>query len=684
MENDFLKKLESVLDEHLSEENFGVSELAEAVAMSRSNLLRKIKRLTGLSASQYIRNVRLARAKELLKDGSLNVSEVSYKVGFGSTSYFIKCFRELYGIPPGEMGKSGVLSDHNDIIEKAPHPRKQQGFLVLMAAIILLVVVGVVYFQMDDKQSTPVPPDKSIAVLPFKNDSNDTTNVYLINGLMEATLDNLQKIKDLRVVSRTTVEKYRDSRLTIPELARELQVSYFVEGSGQKVGDQIMLHIQLIAAEDDRHLWSQQYRRQVSDIFSLQQEIATNIADEVEVLITPEELELIELKPTQNLAAYDAFLQGSELLRLDQNGNNLRPSIPYFEAAIEKDPEFGLAYAALATVYYYLDIFRKEKQYLNELSSYADKALLYAPTSDRSLVAKAFYYKQQADYQQAAKYLEKALEYKPYSAEVISELSDLYASYIPNTSKYLEYALRGIKVKTAGEDSTTISYLYLHVGNALIQNGFVDESLYYIERSRAYYPDNPYTNYVKAYILYAKEKDLQATLDRILIELAKDQNRVDILQEAGKLLFYLGKYEEAYTYYARFDSLVTAYQLDIYPQENLKQAMVYEKMGKTEQAKVFLEKFRNFMESDQSIYQDLTRFGYEVYQGNYNKALEHLRQFSKQDDIQFWIVLFMECDPELEPLKDHPEFKEIMAAIKKRFWDNHARIRSDLEEKGLI
>jgi len=104
-ENDFLKKITAIIEENISNENFGVSELAREAGMSRSNLLRKVKSLTNLSVSLFIRKVRLKNAMEMLKQDSLNVSEVSFSVGFSSTSYFIKCFREYYGYPPGEVGK---------------------------------------------------------------------------------------------------------------------------------------------------------------------------------------------------------------------------------------------------------------------------------------------------------------------------------------------------------------------------------------------------------------------------------------------------------------------------------------------------------------------------------------------------------------------------------------------------
>jgi len=271
IENDFLSQIIAVVEKNISNEQFGVSELADEMNMSRSNLLRKVKKLTKLSVSQLIKEVRLKRGMEMLRKSALNVSEVSHQVGFSSTSYFIKCFREHYGYPPGEVGK-------RDEAEMNPVPvarsNRKRNFIMLGAAgLIAALAIGLfTYYTL--LSSGPPALEKSVAVLPFKNDSNDSTNVYLINGLMESTLNNLQKIEGLKVISRTSAEKYRNTSRSIPEMAEELNVNYFVEGSGQKIGDQILLNIQLIEGPSDKHLWSMQYRREVKDIFSLQQEIA--------------------------------------------------------------------------------------------------------------------------------------------------------------------------------------------------------------------------------------------------------------------------------------------------------------------------------------------------------------------------------------------------------------------------
>jgi AraC-like DNA-binding protein len=115
IDKEFLQKITELIEENISNEQFGVSELAADIGMSRSNLLRKVKKLTDLSVSQFIRNIRLQEAKVMMEEGSFTVSEVSIKVGFGSTSYFIKCFREHYGFPPGEVGKRENIEE--DVVE---------------------------------------------------------------------------------------------------------------------------------------------------------------------------------------------------------------------------------------------------------------------------------------------------------------------------------------------------------------------------------------------------------------------------------------------------------------------------------------------------------------------------------------------------------------------------------------
>jgi len=678
----FTDEAKAIILEHLSDEHFGVSELANAMHMSRSSLLRKCKKQTGLSASQFIRQIRLEEAMELLQESDLTVSEVSYRVGFGSSSYFIKCFREHYGHPPGEVGKADV-----EARKEEPSTSFLNKYKWAIMALAILVISGIAYLLMpsstptaDVSQNTSL--EKSIAVLPFKNESSDSTNLYFVNGLMEASLGNLQKIEDLRVISRTSVEKYRNSPQNIGEIASELDVNYIVEGSGQKVGDQVMLNIQLIDAATDTRIWGEQYTHQVVDIFAVQNEVAKKIVDAIEARVTPSELEQIDKKPTENLVAYDYYLQAQEPFNRETE-EGLLEAIPLFEKAIEEDPEFALAYADLAIAYYYLDLYKKEKQHTEIINNYADKALLHDSKLTESLIAKALYYEHIGDYRLAVPHLEKALEYNPNASGVINMLSSLYANKLPNTGKYLEYALRGIQLDVANND-TAKSYIYLHLSNALIQSGFTDEALEYIDKAIELFPQNPYAPYLKAYIRYAKNKDIKQTLNAIKRELQKDTTRLDILQEVAKLHYFQKEYDSAYRYYKPYNEMKNARGLDIYPQEDIKIGLTYEKMGFQKEADQFMRAYTEYCENDKSIYQPASMAVKYAYEGKTDEAIEQLEAFAAKNHFQYWIVLFMGLDPNLEKLEAHPQYQNVMKKIEDRFWENHNRLEKTLEEKGLL
>jgi TolB-like protein/AraC-like DNA-binding protein/Tfp pilus assembly protein PilF len=783
MENDFLNKITGIIEENLSDERFGVSELANKIGMSRSNLLRKVKKLNGQSVSQFIRKVRLENAMEMLKENDQTVSEVSYEVGFGSTSYFIKCFHDQYGYPPGEVSKKNLEENENVeagkdsnesvaglsqtakfwkelkrrkvikviivyasmsfvvlellsiLIEPLFLPdwvmtlvivllalgfpivivfswifditpsgievtqslnqdgnepneadnRKKSFLYAALIGVLLVVVVMLAYPKVFKSDEASLNPDleKSIAVLPFKNDSNDATNVYIVNGLMESVLNNLQKIEDLRVISRTSVEKFRNNTKTIPEIAKELDVSYFVEGSGQKIGEDILLNIQLIEASTDKHLWAQQYKRKATDIFDLQKEVAKNIATKIEAIITPEEAARINKKPTDNLEAYDYFLKAQDLFFLG-NRDGLEAAIPLFKKAIEYDTKFSRAYANIAISYYYLDVFLAEKQNATLINEYADKALLYDSKSAPSLIAKALYHMNNSEYLEALPYLEKALEYNPNSAEVIRFLSEFYRGYMPDTQKYLEYALKGVQLDIASNDSIQSSYIYLHLSNAFIQSGFVEEAEKHINKSLAYNPENIFSEYVKAYIMYAKNEDLAQIRDLLVTTLAKDTARLDVLQEVAKIYYYERDYQNAYKYYKKFTNIKESQQLDIYPSEDAKIAVVFANVGLEAESDRYFDTYLNYANNDKSIYKNLSLAMYYAYKGNTEKTLEQMKLFARQDNYMYWTILFLKIDPLIDPIKDNPEFQLLLQEIETKFWKDHQRIKGSLEEKGLL
>jgi serine/threonine protein kinase len=199
-------------------------------------------------------------------------------------------------------------------------------------------------------------PEKSIAVLPFINDSPDQENTYFINGVMEEILGNLQKIKALRVISRTSVERYRDRKKSVREIADELGVNYIVEGSAQKFGSAFRLRAQLIKAERETHIWGDSFQQKIAnveDIFDIQIGIAKSIAEELRAVISPEEKRLIEKIPVADLAVYDEYLKARSYWT-DFTRESLAKAIEYLTSAIKKNPDWAPLYAGLAEVWIWI------------------------------------------------------------------------------------------------------------------------------------------------------------------------------------------------------------------------------------------------------------------------------------------------------------------------------------------
>ena len=206
----FLNKLRKEVEDNLTNDQFSVEELARTIGMSRSQLHRKLNSATGQSVSQFIREYRLHRGMELLKTGELTAAEVADRVGFGSATYFNKCFTEYYGFPPGEAKNKALevkpTTPQRSVIIPSSSRKSLQYLMVILG--LVLVAGGVYYFYYRDQIPERVGPfDKSIAILPFKNLSTDQENEYFCEGVIEAIRTNLSQIGELRVISRTSVEQ---------------------------------------------------------------------------------------------------------------------------------------------------------------------------------------------------------------------------------------------------------------------------------------------------------------------------------------------------------------------------------------------------------------------------------------------------------------------------------------------
>ena len=220
------------------------------------------------------------------------------------------------------------------------------------AALLALaaIIVGIAMFSRYRARSTLAAPDKSIAVLPFENLSEEKENAYFADGIQDELLSNLSKIKDLKVISRTSVMQYKSGiTRNLKEIAQQLGVSNVVEGSVRRSGNHMRVSVQLIDALTDRHIWVQNYDRTLADSLALQGELATEIAAGVGATLSPQEKARVEAKPTNNPAAYDAYLRARAFAAgSPYDKPTVENAIRSYQEAVKLDPDFALAWACLS------------------------------------------------------------------------------------------------------------------------------------------------------------------------------------------------------------------------------------------------------------------------------------------------------------------------------------------------
>jgi TolB-like protein/DNA-binding winged helix-turn-helix (wHTH) protein/Tfp pilus assembly protein PilF len=226
--------------------------------------------------------------------------------------------------------------------------------MLLVAAVLVLFTFAFALYRSSHVKGTSKPAIKSLAVLPLKNLSGDPTQEYLADGMTEELIGRLAAIHDLRVVSRTTVMRFKDARLSVPEIARTLHVDAVVEGSVIREGSRIRVHAQLIRGATDEHFWSEAYDRDLRDVLGLQSEVAESIALKVKASVTGEERTRLTAARPVSAEVYESYLKGLYVYRKTSSRAGLEESIGYFQNAIARDPTYAPAYVSLASAYRFL------------------------------------------------------------------------------------------------------------------------------------------------------------------------------------------------------------------------------------------------------------------------------------------------------------------------------------------
>jgi TolB-like protein/lipoprotein NlpI/predicted Ser/Thr protein kinase len=358
--------------------------------------------------------------------------------------------------------------------------RTALGITGVVAAALLVLVAVLLWRARGGKTGAPkasAPDRKSVAVLPFQNLSPDPENAFFADGMTEDILAQLSKVRDLKVISHSSVMRYKGTQKPIQTIAAELGVATVLEGSVRRAGNRVRIVGQLIDARSDEHLWAETYDRELKDVFAIQSEVAQRIAAALKATLSPVEKKRIEQSPTQNLAAYDLYLKGRELYNRYRKADN-EAAIELFQKALELDPAFALAYAGLGDAYAQRALrFGFPQSWLNTSLEVSRKAIALNSELAEGYKAFGLAYFAKGKYRESLDATRRAAEINPNHSPAVTNVG-VELRNMGRLDEALPWGLRGFELDpTSAVGSAVIGSMYAALGDARQAERWLKRSL---------------------------------------------------------------------------------------------------------------------------------------------------------------------------------------------------------------
>lgn len=690
-QQEFISRLDTVLEERYSDENFGVRELARSMALSRSQLHRKMKATVGKSVSTYLKEFRLLKAKSLLQSGTLTVAEAGYLVGFGNPSYFNYSFSKYYGYPPGQVKyqsikvmdlnhqqktQSGLSSNHAETINSLPAKSDVSGWnfnwkriipagLILVAGILFIVLLQGSLLK-TEYHPTASQGENSLAVLPFVNLGSDLDGEYFAQGVRYEILDHLSHIKELNVKSRLVVDRLQEQGTSIDELVATLELTHYLEASINKVGDQIRIIIHLTDAQTKDQIWSEGYYHNYQDLLATQSEIAEKVAEALRINISPETAQLIKKKPTNNPMAWDDYLKATHYWRrytVLRKSVDLERTVHFLKASIQKDPDFALGYSSLAMAYQQVPndpnitfdfISPDSVLILCNLAIEMDPSL-----SDPYLRKAHFYTYYQPDSVAAIKNYKASIANGPHLAEPYWRFGNFYLSQRWDVATALKLIFQGLQKQP---DSWLLARMLNSIGFIYLEIADYNKAEYYYDKALVYDPEDFNLIQSKAY-LYSMtlEHDKQLAQLQKIMEISP-LNRG--LMGLGMYYMMVEDYAQSVKYFEEYYSRASETASVGVMHQNHNYAYSLKKMGRLDEAN---EKLEISLDALRRATWD-TDYDYAkiyAYRGMSDSAYYHLERYVT-GDIRWGLSDHIEYDPLFESIRYEPRFQRAVAIAKNK------------------
>lgn len=466
----FISKLKALIDRNLTDPSFSTDTICREMGVSRSSLYRLVKEESNVSVTLFIRQYRLEKAQHLLRTTELRSVEIAELVGIPNPQNFSKYFTETFAISPSEYRKlqselrylAPIPADTayeiatTSVGEKPVSPevpvsknrywrRYQVPGLVFAFLTCLTFIIWLRFGQQSDDSKPPTEFDSSIAILPFRNLGTAETQ-YFSEGVREQVQTAITYLPKLRVISRTSTQAYEKTTKTVPQIARELDVAYLLEGSALQLGNRIKLSVALIWAEENRAVWTKTYEGETKDLWEFTSTVAKTIASELNLQLSSTIRQKIDKAPTRSAAAMTEYLKGEYFLRI-RTKEGLNNSLINLERAIALDSGFAEAYASKAQAYFLImaEGYGEVAGNMKLAEQNALTAIRLDPENGNAFAMLAKLYQQQNKWEQALTTIRIALRYQPNNA-LTNYWYSLMLRSIGKTDQAIEYSTKALNI----------------------------------------------------------------------------------------------------------------------------------------------------------------------------------------------------------------------------------------------
>jgi TolB-like protein/Flp pilus assembly protein TadD/class 3 adenylate cyclase len=491
--------------------------------------------------------------------------------------------------------------------------------MALTALLLLaLIVGGFVLSSKRSRLSTGNVLEKSIAVLPFENLSHDPDNAYFADGIQEEILTRLTRIADLKVISRTSTQQFQSKPGNLPEIAKRLGAGSILEGTVQKVADQVRVNVQLLNATNDSHLWAEKYDRKLTDIFAVESEIASRIAETLQAKLSDSEEKAIAVRPTRDSDAHQLYLKGRYFWG-KQTGTDLEKAIDYFNQAIAKDANYAAAYAGLSDCY----------------------AVLFFWMANPGPVTRA-------------DYLEKSKIAAERALQIDSTLGEAHAS-LARALFLAEFKLNDAKREfelALARNPNDASARFGFGSTVLPALGELDRAVAEIKRAVELDPFSPIINAGLGYLYMMARKYPEAIAqDRKTIELNPDyylshQNLAQALELSGQVDEAIAEYERPHG--PSHEPYVLAFR-----------AHVYGSKGEREKSAQLLNEMKE-MNKQRAVWP----FGFALAYLGLGDKEEAINWLERSDQAgEYEMLAFLKLHPMLDPLRGEARFEQLVEKV---------------------